>query len=37
MASPPAKEPAIIGRNPVVRIIIDQGISGYGEAESAKP
>src|SRR3984957_11726819 len=28
---------AIIGRNPVVRIITDQGISGYGEAESAKP
>jgi hypothetical protein len=27
----------IIGRNPVVRIITDQGISGYGEAESAKP
>ena len=28
---------AIIGRNPVVRIVTDQGISGYGEAESAKP
>jgi hypothetical protein len=28
---------AIIARNPVVRIITDQGISGYGEAESAKP
>ncbi|MBV9611284.1 MAG: mandelate racemase/muconate lactonizing enzyme family protein [Acidobacteriaceae bacterium] len=28
---------AIIGRNPVVRVITDQGISGYGEAESAKP
>ena len=27
---------AIIGRNPVVRIVTDQGISGYGEAESAK-
>jgi len=28
---------AIIGRNPVVRIVTDQGISGYGQAESAKP
>ena len=28
---------AIIGRNPVVRIVTDQGISGYGEAESSKP
>jgi L-alanine-DL-glutamate epimerase-like enolase superfamily enzyme len=28
---------AIIGQNPVVRIVTDQGISGYGEAESAKP
>lgn len=28
---------AIIGRNPVVRIITDQGVSGYGQAESAKP
>jgi len=28
---------AIIGRNPVVRIVTNQGISGYGEAESAKP
>ncbi len=27
---------AIIGRNPVVRVVTDQGISGYGEAESAK-
>jgi L-alanine-DL-glutamate epimerase-like enolase superfamily enzyme len=27
---------AIIGRNPVVRIVTDGGISGYGEAESAK-
>ena len=24
-------------RNPVVRIVTDQGISGYGQAESAKP
>jgi len=28
---------AIIGRNPVVRIVTDHGISGYGQAESAKP
>ncbi len=28
---------AIIGRSPVVRIVTNQGISGYGEAESAKP
>ena len=28
---------AIIGRSPVVRIVTDQGISGYGEAESYKP
>jgi L-alanine-DL-glutamate epimerase-like enolase superfamily enzyme len=28
---------AIIGRNPVVRIVTDQGISGYGQAESSKP
>ncbi len=27
---------AIIGRNPVIRITTDQGISGYGQAESAK-
>ncbi len=27
---------AIIGRNPVVRIVTDEGISGYGEAESTK-
>jgi L-alanine-DL-glutamate epimerase-like enolase superfamily enzyme len=27
---------AIIGRNPVVRIVTDQGISGYGQAESTK-
>ena len=27
---------AIIGRNPVVRIVTDQGISGYGQAETAK-
>jgi L-alanine-DL-glutamate epimerase-like enolase superfamily enzyme len=28
---------AIIGRNPTVRIVTDQGISGYAQAESAKP
>ena len=28
---------AIIGQNPVVRIVADQGVSGYGQAESAKP
>ncbi|MEJ0013650.1 MAG: mandelate racemase/muconate lactonizing enzyme family protein [Bauldia sp.] len=28
---------AIIGRNPVVRIVTDAGISGYGAAESYKP
>ncbi|HZO54106.1 MAG TPA: enolase C-terminal domain-like protein, partial [Bryobacteraceae bacterium] len=27
---------AIIGRNPTVRIVTDQGISGYGQAESTK-
>jgi L-alanine-DL-glutamate epimerase-like enolase superfamily enzyme len=28
---------AIIGKNPTVRIVTDQGISGYGQAESSKP
>lgn len=28
---------AIIGRSPTVRIVTDQGISGYGQAESYKP
>ena len=28
---------AVIGRNPVVRIVTDQGISGYGGAETFKP
>ena len=28
---------AVIGRNPVVRVVTDQGISGYGQAESTKP
>jgi len=27
---------AVIGRNPVIRISTDQGISGYGQAESTK-
>ena len=28
---------AVIGKNPVVRIVTDEGISGYGEAEQYKP
>ena len=28
---------AVIGQSPVVRIMTDQGISGYGQIESAKP
>jgi L-alanine-DL-glutamate epimerase-like enolase superfamily enzyme len=28
---------AIIGENPVVRIVTDAGISGYGQAENTKP
>ena len=28
---------AVIGRNPTVRIVTNHGISGYGQAESAKP
>ena len=28
---------AVIGQNPVVRIVTDEGISGYGEAEASKP
>jgi L-alanine-DL-glutamate epimerase-like enolase superfamily enzyme len=28
---------AVIGRNPIVRIVTDKGISGYGAAESYKP
>jgi L-alanine-DL-glutamate epimerase-like enolase superfamily enzyme len=28
---------AIIGQSPVVRIVTDQGVSGYGQAESYKP
>src|SRR5262245_59676614 len=28
---------AVIGKNPIVRIVTDQGISGYGEVEQYKP
>ena len=28
---------AIIGQNPIVRIVTDEGVSGYGQAESYKP
>ena len=28
---------AIIGQNPVVRIVTDEGINGFGEAETSKP
>ena len=28
---------ALIGKNPIVRIVTDEGISGYGEAEQYKP
>jgi L-alanine-DL-glutamate epimerase-like enolase superfamily enzyme len=28
---------ALIGKNPVVRIVTDEAISGYGEAEQYKP
>src|SRR3569832_2364288 len=28
---------AIIGNSPVIRIVTDQGVSGYGQAESYKP
>jgi L-alanine-DL-glutamate epimerase-like enolase superfamily enzyme len=28
---------AVIGQNPIVRIVTDEGISGYGEVESSKP
>ncbi len=28
---------AVIGQNPIVRIVSDQGLSGYGEVESFKP
>lgn len=28
---------AVIGNNPIIRVVTDEGISGYGQAESAKP
>jgi len=28
---------AVIGDNPVVRVVTDEGLSGYGEVESSKP
>lgn len=28
---------AVIGKNPIVRIVTDEGISGYGEVEAYKP
>ena len=28
---------AVIGKNPVIRIVTDQGVSGYGQVESTKP
>ena len=28
---------AVIGRNPVVRIVTDEGIDGYGQIEATKP
>ena len=28
---------AVLGENPVVRVVTDEGISGYGEIESFKP
>jgi L-alanine-DL-glutamate epimerase-like enolase superfamily enzyme len=28
---------AVIGRNPIVRLVTDEGISGYGEVEASKP
>ncbi len=28
---------AVIGQNPIVRVITDEGIEGFGEAESSKP
>src|SRR5450759_4212348 len=28
---------AVIGQNPIVRIVTDEGISGYGEIEASKP
>ncbi|MBX6753914.1 MAG: mandelate racemase/muconate lactonizing enzyme family protein, partial [Thermorudis peleae] len=28
---------AVIGQSPVVRIVTDEGVSGYGQIESTKP
>lgn len=28
---------AVIGQNPIIRIVTDEGISGYGEVEGSKP
>ena len=28
---------AIIGQNPIIRILTNEGIDGYGEAENSKP
>ena len=28
---------AVIGQNPIVRIVTDEGLSGYGEVENTKP
>src|SRR5579883_2929925 len=28
---------AVIGQNPVVRIVTDEGVNGYGQVESSKP
>ena len=28
---------AVIGDNPIVRLVTDEGLSGYGAAESYKP
>jgi L-alanine-DL-glutamate epimerase-like enolase superfamily enzyme len=28
---------AVIGTNPIVRIVTDEGICGHGEVESSKP
>ena len=28
---------AVIGKNPIVRIVTDEGIGGYGQVEQSKP
>ena len=28
---------AVIGKNPIVRLVTDEGLSGYGEVEQYKP